>query len=270
MTTRFRSRKFGTCPALVATAILTFAAMPGANAETVATINGVDIDSSFVDLYLESKTQRPASEAKASDRETALRELIDIYLLATQPSAAEVTRDPRVKAQLELQERGAIAQAVVREFLDNHQATDEEIAAEYASQSKLMPPKQFKARHILVESQAAAQGLIAELRDGADFAELAKAKSTDSAESGGDLGWFSPDRMAPPFAEAVAALEDGEFTLEPVQTQYGWHVILREDSRDNEPPPLDSVRDVIKQRVEQAKLQDYLQGLREEQTTGTQ
>jgi peptidyl-prolyl cis-trans isomerase C len=255
---------------LATTAILAVAAMPGAHAETVVTINGADIDSSFVDLYLESKTQKPASEAKSSDRDAALRELIDIYLLATQPSAAEVAKEPRVKAQLELQERGAIAQAVVRDYLDKHQATDAEIAAEYASQSKLMPPKQFKARHILVETQAAAQDLIAKLRDGADFQELAKAQSTGpSAESGGDLGWFSPDQMAPPLSEAVAALEDGEFSSEPVQTQYGWHVILREDSRDNEPPPLDSVRDVIKQRVEQAKLQQYLQDLREEQTQAT-
>lgn len=271
MTTRLRARKIGARPTLVATAILTFVAMPGAHAETVATINGADIDSSFVDLYLESKTQQPASEAQSSDRDAALRELIDIYLLATQPGAADVASDPRVRAQLELQERGAIAQAVVRDFLDKHQATDEEITTEYASQTKLMPPQQFKARHILVETQAAAQDLIAQLRDGADFQELAKTKSTGpSAESGGDLGWFSPDQMAPPFSEAVAALEDGEFTSAPVQTQYGWHVILREGSRDNEPPPLDSVRDVIKQRVEQAKLQEYLQGLREEQTAATQ
>ena len=115
-------------------------------------------------------------------------------------------------------------------------------------------PLQYKARHILVETQASALDLIAQLQDGANFEELAKANSTGpSGPSGGDLGWFSPEQMVK---------QDGEFTTQPVQTQFGWHVILREDSRENQPPPLDSVRDSIKQSVEQLKFQNYLEGLR--------
>ena len=80
--------------------------------------------------------------------------------------------------------------------------------------------------------------------------------------SGGDLGWFSPNQMVEPFSDAVAELADGDYTKEPVQTQFGWHVILREESRASEPPTLESVRDVIKQNIEQQKLQDYLMELR--------
>jgi peptidyl-prolyl cis-trans isomerase C len=127
------------------------------------------------------------------------------------------------------------------------------------------PSQQFKARHILVDTQAAAADLITQLDDGADFAELAKEHSTGpTGPNGGDLGWFAPDQMVQPFSQAVAALEDGAHTAEPVQTQFGWHVILREDSRENQPPTLESVRDAIVQRVEQAKFAAYLETLRAE------
>ena len=156
-----------------------------------------------------------------------------------------------------------MAQAVASDYLANNPATEEEILAEYENQMKLAPPLQFKARHILVESQATAQDLIAQLDGGADFAELAKANSTGpTGPNGGDLGWFSPEQMVKPFSDAVATLDDGAHTSEPVQTQFGWHVILREESRENQPPTLESVRDVIKQRIEQTKFQGYIQQLR--------
>ena len=95
------------------------------------------------------------------------------------------------------------------------------------------------------------------------FAELAKEKSTGpSGPSGGDLGWFPPDRMVTEFSQAVQNLKDGEYSKDPVQTQFGWHVILREESRDAVPPPFESVRDAIKQQVEARKLQAYIDSLR--------
>ena len=122
---------------------------------------------------------------------------------------------------------------------------------------------QYHARHILVESQGEAAGLITQLDSGSDFQELAKANSTGpSGPSGGDLGWFSADQMVKPFSDAVEALEDGAYTETPVQTDFGWHVIKREESRSNQPPTLDSVRDVIKQNIEQVKFQVYLEQLR--------
>lgn len=235
-----------------------------AGAETVFTVNGIDVDSTVMDVYTETRLQKPAVQATADEKVALQEELTDIYLLTTQARARELEENPKVQAELELQKRGTLAQAVAQDFMSRNQATDDEILAEYSRQIEMAPPLQFKARHILVETQDAAVELIAELDDGADFAELAKANSTGpSAPNGGDLGWFSPNQMVPPFSEAVGNLEDGQYTETPVQTQFGWHVILREDSRESEPPTLDSVRDMIKQRIEQQKLQQYIVQLRE-------
>ena len=156
-----------------------------------------------------------------------------------------------------------LAQAVAADFIANNPATDEEMQAMYDEQIGLAPPTEFKARHILVATQGEAAEIITQLDGGADFAELAKEKSTGpSGPSGGDLGWFPPERMVAEFSQAVQALEDGAYSKEPVQTQFGWHVILREESRDAAPPPFDSVRDALKQNVEGQKLQDYLESLR--------
>ena len=211
----------GVFATLMATAISPVAA------ETVATVNDVDIDSTVFDTYLESRFQKPAVQATAEERSLVEQELTDIYLLTTQPSAQRFAEDPSIKAQIELQYRGTIAQAVARDYIESNPATDEEIFAEYESQLSLAPSQQYKARHILVESQAAAAELISQLEGGADFQELAREHSTGpSGPQGGDLGWFSPDQMVAPFSDAVSALEDGAFTTEPVQTQFGWHATL--------------------------------------------
>jgi len=266
MTFILRSRYLGT---LVAVAMFVAAGFSTASAETVVTVNGVDIDNTVFDSYLESRFQKPAAQATPEERALVQQEVTDIYLLTTQPRAKEFAEDPGIKAQIELQYRGTLAQAVAGDFMASNAATDEEILAEYETQLAMASSQQYKARHILVETQAQAEDLIAQLADGADFQELAKEYSTGpSAANGGDLGWFSPEQMVKPFADAVAIMEDGAYTQAPVQTQFGWHVILREASRANEPPTLESVRDTIKQRVEQAKFQEYIQGLRDADSAG--
>ena len=248
----------------LAAAVL-LAAAPIASAETVMTVGDTEIDSVLFDLYLESRTQQPADQATPEQRAAIEEELTDIYLLSSTPRTEELADDPQVYAQLELQRRALLAQLTATDFLSRNRATEEEIQTEYAEQLALAPPsEQIKARHILVETHAAAVDLIAELNDGADFAQLAISNSTGpSGPSGGDLGWFSPDSMVPEFRDAVSAMDNGTYSTEPVQTQFGWHVILREDSRAEEPPPLEGVRDVVSQRIEQRKLQEYLQQLRE-------
>lgn len=224
---------------------------------------GVSIDPNVFNMYLESRIQKPAEQATAEEVATVRDELTDIYLLSSEPRAEELKQSPRIQAQLELQTRAMLAQAVAGDFLMRNAASEEDMRALYAEQIKLAPPKEFKARHILVETQGEAIALITELEGGKDFAELASENSTGpSASSGGDLGWFPPDRMVPEFSAAVQELGDGEFTKAPVQTQFGWHVILREESRESPPPPYESVTDVLKQQVEQQKLRDYLAGLR--------
>lgn len=224
---------------------------------------GVKIDPTVFNMYLESRIQKPAEQATAEEVVQVRDELTDIYLLSEDSRAEALREDPRIKAQIELQTRAMLAQAVAADFIASNAATDEEMRALYEEQIQLAPASEFKARHILVETQSEAQALVTELDGGADFAELASANSTGpSASSGGDLGWFPPDRMVPEFSTAVQALDNGEFTETPVQTQFGWHVILREDSREAAPPPYDSVVDVLKQEVEGQKLRDYMANLR--------
>jgi len=232
-------------------------------AETIFSVNGIDVDSAVVDIYFENRLGQPGTQPTPEQRTALMAELRDIYLLSTQDVASELAKDPRMAAQIQLQKHGALAQAVAADFLANVEVSEEEIRAEYEEQIKMAPPLQFKARHILVASQGEAIDLITQLDGGANFEELAKEKSTGpSGPNGGDLGWFSPNQMVAPFSNAVAVLEDGGYTPEPVQTQFGWHVILREESRDTEPPTFESVRDVIDQQVQQKKLEAHLISLR--------
>ena len=239
-----------------------------ATAETIATINGMKIDSSVLEVYTESRTQRPMSQLAEQDRQKFVSELVDLYVLSTQPGADELRQDQRIAAQIQLQERAIVAQAFATNYIAANAATDDEILAEYDVQVKGTPPLQFKARHILVASQGEAIDLIAKLDSGSDFVTLAAEFSTGpSAKDGGALPWFSPSQMVKPFSDAVALLEDGEYTSAPVQTEFGWHVILREESRANEPPPLESIREDIKQNVAQMKFQAYLEQLRTDATS---
>ena len=127
-----------------------------------------------------------------------------------------------------------------------------------------MDKNEYKARHILVASKEDGEQIIKKLKGGAKFEDLAKAQSTDtgSKNNGGELGWFTTSRMVKPFADAVLALKKGEITQEPVQTQFGWHVIQLEDTRDKTPPPFDQVKPQITNQVIRKKLQAYVEDLK--------
>ena len=245
--------------AIIATAVLLMHTPVSAQQPSAA----MPFEKEVLDLLLESRIQKPASQATAQEIESAVDELTNIYVISDLPRAKELGQSPAIRAQIELQERAVLFNAFANDFLVTNQATDQEIFNAYEEQYALSPPKEFKARHILVDTQGEAVALVEDLEGGADFVELAKANSTGpSAQSGGDLGWFTAQAMVKPFSDAVADIEDGGFTPEPVQTQFGWHVILREGSRDSAPPPLESVRDVIKQRISQQKFLDFMNDLR--------
>jgi peptidyl-prolyl cis-trans isomerase C len=251
-------------PALAA-GILSIVAAPGVWAETIRTVNGAPIDSAVLDAYIENRVDKPLEQVTPDEREAMATELTDIYLLSTQESAKELEEDPKIAAQIELQKRGVLAQAAAEQFLAENQPTEQEIQAEYEEQVKNAPAVQYKARHILVKTQGAAEDIIKQLDAGANFEELAKTESTGPAgANGGDLGWFSSNQMVKPFSDAVAGLKDGEYTKKPVQTEFGWHVIKREDSRETNPPALESVRKVVSQSVQQKKFQAHLDKLRQD------
>ena len=121
----------------------------------------------------------------------------------------------------------------------------------------------YKAQHILLEDLEDAEEVLSFIQHGQSFEELAKEKSTGpSGPNGGDLGWFSPTQMVAPFAQAVEAMEDGQFSSEPIQTQFGWHVILREESRASTPPTFEASRENVRAAVQQRKFQERLEEMR--------
>ena len=250
---------------LMSTMIVTaaIASMSLANAETVMTFNGQSMDSNLVDAYIAGRLQKPIEQATAEERELLTNEVADVFLLSTLDMAEELEKDPAVAAQLELQRIGILARAVVGKLAEDIVVSEEEILATYEEQIKLAPGQQYKARHILVETQGEAVEIIELLIGGADFLKLAEERSTGpSGPNGGDLGWFMPDQMVKPFSDAVVSLEDGRYTTDPIQTQFGWHVILREDSRPAEPPPLEGVRENIVANVQSEKLRAKIAELR--------
>ncbi len=265
MIRKHRSRPLGTGFIAAALSLVGSMVTPTAVADTIFTVNGVEVDSTVVDLYFESRLGSSDVQPTPEQRAVLLSELKDIYVLATSARARELAADPELQAQLELQRQGLLAKAAADAFIASVSVSEEEMRAMYDEQVKLAPPLDFKARHILVETQGEATDVIAQLDGGANFEELAKEKSTGpSGPNGGDLGWFSPNQMVAPFSNAVQQLEDGQYSPVPVQTQFGWHVILREDSRDSVPPTFDSVRDELQRQVQNEKFQAHLNTLRSE------
>jgi len=248
-------------PTLVAA--FAFAGSSLANAETVMTFNGQTLDSTLLDAYIAGRIQKPIQDATAQEREMITNELADVFMLSTLDMASELAKDPAIAAQLELQRIGTLARAVVGELAEDIEVSEEEILAEYEEQAKLAPGVQYNARHILVQTQGEAVAIIEELNGGADFSELAQERSTGpSGPNGGDLGWFTANQMVKPFSDAVMRLEDGRYTTDPVQTEFGWHVILREGTRPAEAPPLEGVRESVVAKIQSDKLRAKIAELR--------
>jgi peptidyl-prolyl cis-trans isomerase C len=230
----------------------------------VATVDGVPISRAQYDTYLKSLLQgRSATELTTDQKNQVLDEMINMNLLANQGLKDGVDKDPDIAARLDVLRMRVLADAESQKYLKGKEPTDEELHAEYDTAIAAMDKTEYHAKHILVASQAQAEAAIKKIKGGAKFEDVAKAESTDgSKNNGGDLGWFSLSRMAKPFAEAVKGLKKGEMTPAPVQTQFGWHVIKLEDTRETAPPPFEQVKQQVGNGVVQKKLQAYVDTLK--------
>jgi peptidyl-prolyl cis-trans isomerase C len=233
---------------------------------TLLTVNGQAVSKQMYGLYFQDRT-RGMQDAQSSPQMqmNVLNELANVLIVAQDAEKKGIDKQPEIEATLTLLKAKLLTQTAIQEYAKNNQPTEEQIKtfyeAEYANQST----KEYKARHILVKEEEAAKSLITELDGGADFAELAKTHSTGpTGKNGGDLGWFDAGQMVKPFSDAVVAMEKGSYTKTPVNTQFGWHVIMLEDSRDAEIPALDGVRGEIVNTLQQKSLAAYMQGLRDQ------
>ncbi|AGA33092.1 PpiC-type peptidyl-prolyl cis-trans isomerase [Thioalkalivibrio nitratireducens DSM 14787] len=226
--------------------------------DTVAIVNDTPITRATVFAYagLDANTDMPGME-------NVLDEVINLELLRQQAVAQGIDQESDVRMLLQSIKTNLLASQVIERHVESIEFSESEIQAEYDQQVAAMDRTGYRTSHILVESEDEAAELIAQLQDGADFAELALEHSIDaSSERGGDLGWFTPREMIPPFAQAVAALEPGHDTQEPVQTRFGWHVIRLHEMREIAPPSLDEVRPEIEDILEGRALRTYMDELR--------
>lgn len=224
----------------------------------VATVNGAPISQDLFDFYIKNVSGKAPTEINAEQRDQALDNLVRAQLVAQQADKDGLTKDKDTAAILELSRLNVLQQAVSEKYLKDKKPSDQELRAEYETQVALLARQEYKARHILVATEEFAKKLVTQLEKGGNFADLAKRESMDGSKAnGGDLGWFTPDRMVKPFSDAVVSLKPGEYTHTPVQTQFGWHIIQLQEVRELAPPPFDSVKQRLEQVVQNKKFKTY-------------
>jgi peptidyl-prolyl cis-trans isomerase C len=250
---------------LATTALLLGMSLPVAAAETntdtvVATVNGVDITIGHMIVLREGLPQQYQTLPDDVLFDGILEQLVQQTVLAQKAE----NPGPVVELRLENERRTLLAGTAMKALLDDA-ITDAALQAAYDEKyANAEPTKEFNASHILVETEDEAKALVVELEGGADFAELAKSKSTGpSGPSGGELGWFGPGMMVKEFEDAVATMEPGTVSA-PVQTQFGWHVIRLNETRMKDAPALDEVKDEIAADLQQKIIEETLAKLTEE------
>jgi peptidyl-prolyl cis-trans isomerase C len=238
------------------------AAAPVEKEPIEATVNGVDITKKRVDMIAK---QAGADPENPEVRKNIVDQLTMQMLAAEEAVKKGLDKTPEIADQLEVLKLSLLANAYVQDFVKTNKITDEAVQTEYDRIKATVTGSEYKARHILVEKEADAKALIAKLKKKPDqFAKLAKEKSkdTNSGANGGDLGWFDLSRMVPEFGAAVSKLEKGKMTDEPVKTQYGYHIIIVDDIRPIEPPPLDQVKAGLTQQLQQQALKKNLDDIK--------
>jgi peptidyl-prolyl cis-trans isomerase C len=232
--------------------------------DVVATINDQPIYLSVFNRYSTGRLQKPAADLSDPERSALIDELIGFYLMADAAKTEGVTQEQDVVIDIELQTLQMLSRQMASRHLDQNPPTETELQLTYQQNIERLSGRQYKARHILVDAENEAIDVITELQAGGDFQQLAIEQSTGpSGPSGGDLGWFTASNMVPPFAAAVTAMDAGTFSETPVQTRFGWHVILLEDINDQQAPGLEAVRADITNLVEQENLQEFVDSLRD-------
>lgn len=233
-------------------------------ADAIAVVNGHYIAKATLDKLEKEIAER--SHGQAFPKEKLIEELIQRELLVQDAEQKHLETSAEVLAQLDSAKKTLLTQADVQDFIKANPVTDAEIKAEYDSKVAGENGIEYKARHILVKTEEEAKKIIAELDKGGDFAKLANKHSLDGkeAQNGGDLGWFAPTQMVAPFSEAVVKLEKGQYTKAPVKTQFGWHIILREDSKAQTPPPLEAVKEQLMPFLQREKVKAMIENLRKQ------
>lgn len=248
------------------TLALVFAASGAAWAQNVAIVNGKPVPSSRVDQLLKQFSSQLQGRPVTPDIQAQAKEAVisrEVFMQEAQNLGLDSTEDYR--AQMEIARQQLLINGLFADFQKKNPVSDADIKAEYDKFVASNGGKEYRARHILVEKEAEATKLIADLKKGAKFEDLAKKNSKDpgSGANGGDLDWAAPGSYVKEFSDAMVKLAKGKFTDAPVKSQFGFHIIRVDDVRETQLPPLDQVKPQIAQQLQQQKLQAYQKGLRD-------
>jgi peptidyl-prolyl cis-trans isomerase C len=248
-------------PARLLLAMTAMVALPSF-AQNVATVNGKPIPAAKVDQVV----KQVVAQGKATDspqlREAIKRDLIGREVLIQEADKQGVGTRPEVKNQIDNARQSIIINAMLADYIKKNPVKDADIKAEYDKFKAQVGDKEYHARHILVGTEEEAKAIIAKLKGGAKFEELAKqSKDPGSAQNGGDLDWASPASFVPEFSKAMTSLQKGAITETPVKSQFGYHVIKLEDTRAAKIPALDEVKQQVAEQLQQRKLAAFREEL---------
>ena len=245
--------------ALVSTALL----LSPAQAQNITTVNGKAVPKARAETLMSQavkagQQRTPELEAQVND-EVVMREIF-----MQEAEKRGLGASPDYKAQMELARQAILIRDLFADYQKKNPVTDAEIQAEYDKYKAQAGGTEYRASHILVEKEEDAKSLIAQIKGGSKFEDVAKKNSKDpgSAEKGGDLDWANPGSYVPEFSQAMTKLQKGQMTETPVKSQFGWHIIRLDDTRAAQFPPLAEVKGQIQQRLGQMKLAKFRDELR--------
>jgi peptidyl-prolyl cis-trans isomerase C len=234
-----------------------------ADDKSAAMVNGVSIPQSRVDMRVKIATSQ--GQPDTPELRKAIRDdLISLEVLSQEAKKKGLDKDPEVIQQTELADQSVLVSAFVQDYAKTHQISEDQLQKEYDKLKVNLGTKEYLASHILVDSEDEAKAIIKQLNKKGNFAKIAKAKSKDagSAEKGGQLDWAVPSNFVAPFANALLSLKKGQYTKEPVKSQFGWHIIKLDDVRDLKMPTFEELKPQILQRLQQQSIQEYVVELR--------
>jgi len=232
-------------------------------AQNITTVNGKPVPKSRVDALMSQATKQ--GQARTPDLETQVRDEVVLREMFMQEAEKRgLAQSAEYKTQMELARQSILIRELFNEFNKKNPVTDAEVQAEYDKFKGQASGMEYRARHILVEKEEEAKALIAQIKGGASFEELAKKNSKDpgSGQNGGDLDFANPGAYVPEFSQALVKLKKGEMTDSPVKSQFGYHIIKLEDTREAKLPALEEVKPQIQQRLSQTKMVKFRDEIR--------
>jgi peptidyl-prolyl cis-trans isomerase C len=231
-------------------------------AAPAATVNGTAISTNRVDVMLNEQRSQGAPD-NPQLRDAVREELIRREVLAQEAAKKGLDKKAETQAQMDLARQAVLIRAYIQNYVKANPVGEADLRKEYDSIKGQMGSKEYKPRHVLVETEDEAKAIIAKLRAGEKFDVLAKqSKDPGSKDNGGDLGWSNPGMFVKPFSEAMMKLEKGQYSATPVKSDFGYHVIQLDDVRDLKAPAFEEVKAQLEQRLQQQKIEKHIAELR--------